>query len=123
MFLYHQSTGVLMKDGVVLGTCYSGHGAGVNNPADQTIQMVGPIPVGTYTIGSPFTHPTCGPEAMRLTANAGTETFGRGGFLMHGDNSEMNHTASEGCIIAARTIRDQVKEAVAAGNNQLTVVS
>ena len=96
MFVYKQSTGVLSHNGVELGICYSGHAAGVNNPADEKIQMVGPIPEGVYTIGTPFTHPTCGPEAMRLTANPGTDTFGRGGLLMHGDNSALNHTASEG---------------------------
>ena len=60
---------------------------------------------------------------MRLTPNPGTNTFGRGGFLMHGDNSLLNHTASEGCIIAPRGIRDLVAAARAAGDNQLTVIS
>jgi hypothetical protein len=87
----------------------------------EKVPMVGPIPVGVYTIGSPFTHPTCGPEAMRLTPNPGTNDFGRSGFLMHGDNSELNHSASEGCIIVAHSIRDQVVAAVAAGDDQLTV--
>jgi hypothetical protein len=125
MFTYKQSTGSLSssKSAKPLGTCYSGHGPGVNNPVLQNVAMIGPIPVGTYTIETPITHPTCGPEAMRLIANPGTNTFGRGGFLMHGDNSLLNHTASEGCIIAPRGIRDLVAAAVAAGDNQLTVIS
>ena len=123
MFYYKQASGALFKESTTLGTCYSGHGAGVNNPAMENVPMVGPIPVGVYTIGKPFTHPTCGPEAMRLTPNPGTNDFGRGGFLMDGDNSELNHTASEGCIIAAKVIRNQVMAAVAAGDDPLTVTA
>ena len=123
MFVYKQSTGALFHNGVQLGICYSGHADGVNNPADEKVQMVGPIPEGVYTIGAPFTHPTCGLFAMRLTANPGTNTFGRGGFLMHGDNSALNHTASEGCIIAAHAIRLLVAAGVAAGDDQLTVTA
>lgn len=127
MFEYSQTSGSLTHDGKPLGVCYSGHNNGVengvNNPALQSVAMVGPIPAGVYTIGEPFHHPTCGPDAMRLTAAEGTETFGRGGFLMHGDNSKGNESASEGCIIAAHTIRLYVAQQVAAGDNQLTVTA
>jgi hypothetical protein len=36
--------------------------------------------------------------------------FGRSGFLIHGDNAEMNHTASDGCIILSHDIREQIDE-------------
>jgi hypothetical protein len=39
--------------GAVIGNGYSGREAGLNNPA---MQDVGPIPVGTWSIGPAFTH-------------------------------------------------------------------
>ena len=108
-WLYHQPTGILTApDGSVAGAGYAGYGDGVNNPADEAIPDVGPIPHGRYSIGPAFTHPVCGPVAMRLEPLPGTDTHGRSGFLMHGDSSAMNHTASHGCIIMARDIRLRV---------------
>jgi len=43
-----------------------------------------------------------------LTPIEGTDTFGRSGFMVHGDNQALNHSASEGCIVAPRFIRDQI---------------
>ncbi len=34
--------------------------------------------------------------------------FGRFAFRIHGDNAQMNHTASDGCIIAALPIRQEI---------------
>jgi hypothetical protein len=42
---------------------------------------------------------------MRLTQLTG-DTFGRGGFFLHGDNSLGNESASEGCIILSRWAAD-----------------
>jgi len=33
---------------------------------------------------------------------------GRSGFLIHGDNSKHNFSASEGCIILSRSTRDAI---------------
>ncbi len=107
---YSQSTGTVTNpEGRNVGSGYSGSGVGLNNPSMQTIENVGPIPQGSYTIGRAFTDPHRGPEAMRLTPNAGTRTPGRdGGFMIHADNRQHNNTASEGCIILAPGIRDQI---------------
>lgn len=103
---YSQSTGqMLTPDGGIIATGYSGREGGLNDPADQDIPNFGPIPRGSYTIGRAFSHPSCGPVAMRLEPDAGTDTHGRSGFLIHGDNSAMNHTASHGCIILPRAVR------------------
>jgi hypothetical protein len=99
MWFYSQSKGELRLNDRLVGTGYAGHGKGVNNPAEQETHDVGPIPRGLYTIGPSFTHPRTGPMSMRLTPQPGTNTFGRDGFLMHGDNIAMNKTASNGCII------------------------
>ncbi len=43
---------------------------------------------------------------MRLAPVPGTQTFGRDGFLIHGDNRR--HDASQGCIILDRAARDRI---------------
>jgi hypothetical protein len=118
MWTYSQKSGEIQHDGREIGTAYSGHGAGLNNPAMEQTPDVGPLPRGGYTIGTAFHHPSKGPVVMHLNPNPGTEEFGRSGFLMHGDNQLVNHSGSEGCIVAARTIRDLV---AASPDRQLTV--
>jgi hypothetical protein len=120
MYTYDQATGILT--GGALETPargYSGHGDGCNNPMLQSVPDVGPIPQGRYTISQPFDSPDHGPVAMHLTPDAGTDTFGRSGFLMHGDSLEYPGQASLGCIIMPRAIRDQV---AAGSDRELEVV-
>jgi hypothetical protein len=110
MWTYNQSNGALSHNGVQVGLGYSGHGDGVNNPAMQSVSNVGPIPQGQWTIGEGADNPQLGPLAMPLTPNIGTDTFGRGGFFIHGDSIEFagQEEASHGCIILARVIREQI---------------
>jgi hypothetical protein len=117
-WVYSQSTGQVSHvdnqtgETTSVGTGYAGHGEGVNNPNMQNVPNTGPIPQGTYTI-DPQQNNTTGsgtslPASMRLTPKDGTNTFGRGGFLIHGDNKRKNKSASEGCVILDRTIRNQI---------------
>jgi hypothetical protein len=102
---YEQKTGRLLDpEGAYVVTGYSGHGVGVNTPADETVPDVGPLPEGTYLIGPGFYNPRTGPLSMRLTQIAGA-SYGRGEFLIHGDNQALNHSASEGCIILPHSVR------------------
>jgi hypothetical protein len=79
--------------------------------------MHGPIPRGAWTIGEFFDDPGGkGPVVAHLTPCEGTETFGRSGFMIHGDNQALNHSASEGCIVAPRFIRDQIAAEVSVCN-------
>lgn len=105
---YSQSSGALSHDDVFVGTGYSGKGEGLDNPDLQNVPDVRPIPEGTYTIGPAFTHPGKGPVVMALEPDPSNQMFGRSGFLIHGDNFKMNHTASDGCIILSRPIREQI---------------
>lgn len=118
MWEYSQSTGELTHDAIKIGIAYSGHGEGLNNSKLQWEAQVGPLPQGTYTIGPAFEHPTKGPVVMHLIPEASTDEFGRCGFLMHGDNQLLNHSGSEGCIVAARSIREEV---AASPDRRLTV--
>ncbi len=83
------------------------------------MKNVGPIPRGQYTIGPAYTDPHRGPVVMRLTPSGGQDMFGRDGFLIHGDNSKHDKSASEGCIVLERGIRDKIS---ASSDRQLTVV-
>lgn len=104
-----------------LGTGYSGKGTGLDNPAAQDVKGkngkpdAGPIPQGFYDIGPRFNykkdaaHPHgTGPDSIRLTPDKGNQMFGRDGFLMHGDNSKHDHSASLGCVIAPDSVRKEV---------------
>lgn len=110
MWIYSQSSGRLTKDGIQVGFCYSGaEPDGKNNPAKEAVADVGPIPQGEWTIeGPPQDTPEHGPYVLRLEPKPVTYTFGRSGFLMHGDSEEHPGQASKGCIIANKVIRTRV---------------
>ncbi len=110
MWKYSQSTGAFLSPaGTRVGTGYSGCGGGLNNPLKQNVEGVGPIPQGAWTIGTFFDDAGGkGPIVAHVTPGDGTETFGRSGFMIHGDNAAMDHTASEGCIILPHAVRAMV---------------
>jgi hypothetical protein len=95
MWTFDRSSGGLDHDGVLCGFGYSGHGAGINNPAMEQVHNVGPIPAGKWRIGPFFHHAEKGPLCADLTPIEGTDAFGRTGFLIHGDNAQMNRSASK----------------------------
>ena len=86
---YAQETGELQQDGKHVATGYSGAGHGKNNPDMQEVHNLGPIPQGDWTIvGPPVNTADHGPYVLTLKPAADTPTFGRSGFLMHGDSKE-----------------------------------
>ncbi len=99
-WVYKQSTGELFLNGEMKATGYSGNKekGGLNNPKKQDEAFVGPIPRGAWTIGKPYMHTTKGPNSMKL-APVNPKLTKRDNFLIHGDNEELNQTASDGCII------------------------
>lgn len=118
---YEQSSGrMLDAAGALLAVGYTGHGQGVDDPALQSEPDVGPIPQGRYSIGPAQTHPHLGPLAMALTPASGTDTFGRSGFFIHGDNAALDHSASHGCIVLARPAREAI---AASADRALEVVA
>jgi RHS repeat-associated protein len=123
---YSQSTGQMthvLPDGtrVNVGQGYSGHGQGLNTPQAQNQSNTGPIPQGTWHIDHQQDNITGAghklPASMRLDPAPGTTT--RGGFLIHGDNARRDHSASNGCIILNKDIRNQIGRS---GDNMLRVV-
>ena len=116
---YEQRTGWLSHDGEKVSRGYSGAKEGKNNPEMQDVANVGPIPEGKYEIGEPSDTKTHGPYVLHLTPDAANEMYGRSGFLIHGDSVVNPGTASEGCIIQPRAVREQVWNS---GDRDLEVV-
>lgn len=102
MLVYKIREGSFYRDGLLfLPDCYSGHGDHKNDPRFMNLSELGPLPQGAYGIGTPFEHPRCGKYCLRLTALPGTEMYGRGGMLVHGDSSVHPGEASDGCIVSS----------------------
>lgn len=109
MFRYNQATGEIWIKSSLLGAGYSGHGDGRNNPLAEAAPFEGPTPKGLYKISEAFDQiPGKGPCIMHLTPETGTNTFGRSGFMIHGNNAR--NDASEGCIILGPAIRRQIAD-------------
>lgn len=113
-WVYHQSTGELWKDGRYVSRGYSGKGRGKNNPSLQGVQGVGPIPKGRWKILAPYNSANVGPYAIPLEAMDSKygddkhQETGRSAFRIHGDSIKAPGTASRGCIILPRVIRERI---------------
>lgn len=108
MWRYDQSSGELTRNGRFVARGYSGHAAGKNNPDLEAKVATGPIPRGRWKItGPPYNSANVGPYALRLQA-VGHTAHGRSAFLMHGDSARAPGTASKGCIIMPRNVRELV---------------
>ena len=124
MILFEISTGALLEidDGqpqTIIGSGYAGNNGGLNNAGATDQHGVGPLPVGYYVIEMPLDKKLTGPFSIPLTPDRGNEMYGRSGFFVHGglsgepDTSPLGgppgpRTASDGCIVTARTIRQEI---------------
>jgi hypothetical protein len=113
----------LLTDGRRAIKVYAGNGAGKNNVAFAHVRNVGPIPPGVYAIGTAFFHPHAGPVTMRLTPQAGTNTFGRSGFLIHGDSIAKPGTASNGCPVTTYPSGRKDREYIASSPDKTLIVT
>lgn len=111
MWTYEQSTGKLYKDGVLRGFGYSGRKEGLNNPEMQAEKGIGPIPQGKWRIGRFFNDPGGKGPIVAHLAPQGFDPLGRSGFMIHGDNLLGDNSASEGCIILPRVLRQMLRDA------------
>lgn len=110
MWHYSQSTGELRLDGVLVATGYAGRGKGKNNPQLEAVKRCGPIPRGRWLIGVPYDSAKVGKYALPLEPAPGTDALGRSAFRIHGDSRRFPGTASEGCIIVGRAVREAIVE-------------
>lgn len=125
MWLWDQSKGELTRNGSFVSLGYSGKGRGKNNPSLQGLAGVGPVPRGQWKIGAPYNSKNVGPYAMPIYAVDGTpnndtqDATGRSAFRIHGDSIKAPGTASKGCIILPRAVRERIWKS---GDRDLTVV-
>jgi hypothetical protein len=118
---YEQLSGRLFApDGSLVGIGYSGAGQWKNRPGAQEMKDKGPIPTGQYIIHEPIDSMTHGPRALPLSPHKDNQMFGRGSFLIHGDSVVEPGTASEGCIIQSRDVREKI---AASNDHDLLVIS
>lgn len=121
MISYEIITGRVYSDsGELWGVGYSGFGPYKNIATAQSLRDEGPIPEGIYTIGAPEDTVTHGPYVLPLTPDPNNLMWGRAGFLIHGDSVISPGTASRGCIILARDVREQIW---ASGDHSLQVLA
>jgi hypothetical protein len=117
MFLYEIKQGRLWKDDDLIAIgLYSGDFEHRNDPGATRLHNQGPLPMGVYRIGTPRDTDRHGPYFIPLDPVPGSETWGRGGFGIHGERlppAEPGH-ASEGCIIAPPGPRREVGSHVGA---------
>lgn len=107
--IYEQSTGRIVSDsGWLFGQGYAGNGEGKNNPKFEQVKNVGPLPRGIYKIGMPYDSEHTGPFTLPLTPDENNKMYGRSGFCMHGDSVSEPGTASNGCIILPRKVREEI---------------
>ena len=122
---YCQTTGRLYTpQGVHIATGYAGgnegkNPEGVSNHELQEEKGIGPLPVGLYTFGEVVLKSQLGPFAIPLVPDEANQMYGRGGFYCHGDTFELNQSASEGCIIMPRIVRNEM---YASPDRQIQVV-
>lgn len=111
MWIYVIPTGQLyLPQGDVLAICYSGAPGFTNDITKISLPFQGPIPVGDWRIGPPYTHPRLGAMTMDLFPLVNTITYGRDDFRLHGDSIENagKRMASDGCIVAPLFARADV---------------
>jgi hypothetical protein len=117
---WDQSAGELTHFGGFVSNGYAGAGRGKNNPSMQDAQGVGPIPRGKWKIVSVKDSPNTGPFTIVLEPCPETDTRGRSAFRIHGDSVKNPGTASHGCIILPRMIREKIWKS---GDRDLEVVT
>lgn len=120
MWTWTQREGQLWHADKLVAAGYSGAGVGRNNPSAQAIHDVGPIPLGLYFIETPVDTRTHGPFVLWLVPDPKNEMFGRSGFGIHGDSVTHPGSASEGCLVVARAVREAIWDS---GDHELTVIA
>ena len=107
-WVWDQSAGELRRGGELVSRGYAGKGRGKNNPSLQGLRSIGPIPRGSWTMTRVWDSPNTGPFTIVLEPDQGTDTHGRSAFRIHGDSIRAPGTASSGCIILPRAVREAI---------------
>lgn len=110
MWLYESSTGLMLTpSGAVFGYGFAGHDTpgtkGLNNPTQQSVKGIGPLPEGDYDMTQWIASDAhLGLGVIVLVAKDSKSQFGRAGFRIHGAVDWSTHGldrflhSSDGCI-------------------------
>lgn len=106
---YEVSTTRFCQNGIYrFDAQYCGAPGYKNNPQFQCLKNQGPLPIGSYIIGSPYNSPNTGRFTLGLTPHAGNDMCGRDGFRIHGDSRKAPGAASHGCIVVSLISRQEI---------------
>ena len=105
-WVYYINSGELWQGSEIVARGYSGRRPFLNMAAATDRIGLGPIPIGYWTIGNGVDHPNLGPLSIALYPI--TYKGPRSAFFIHGDNAKRDQSASRGCIILDRRIRDML---------------
>lgn len=125
-FMYVQSTGAIFicdsEDGrTLVARGYSGKGSAINAGDFEKVIATGPIPRGLWRIDPAIVHVRLGKIAIPLRPQ-GHDAHGRSGFYIHGDNRFGDRSASSGCIILSKAVREFIEFCRKYGTTRLLVV-
>lgn len=122
-FIYVQLSGELFAVNgdftMPLGAGYAGALHGLNNPELDGVRNIGPLPEGEYRMRV-YPHPRFAEPAIKLVQVKG-ETHERSGFWIHGDNAKADRSASSGCPVFSRPVRQCIAAFIALGHDLLLV--
>lgn len=108
-WVYQQHNGALISPtGEMVYHGYSGAGKFKNDPSAEGRVAQGPIPRGLWSIDPVArSSPHTGPYTITLNP-VGHDALGRSEFRIHGDSRTNPGTASHGCIVMPRGVREQM---------------
>lgn len=125
MWTYQQKTGRLSLNGRLVAVGYSGQPGYKNDPTKQHLKGLGPIPRGKWKITEKYDSKNVGPFTLKLQAvdvrfDDVHDVTGRSAFRIHGDSIRNPGSASNGCIILSRHVRELIWNS---GDRDLEVVA
>ena len=115
---YNVATHMFTRNGKKYTADYAGATGYKNDSSQECVKGKGPLPRGTYTIGSPHNSPHTGKYTLNLAPSPDNAMCGRSAFRIHGASKKHPQDSSEGCIIAPFIIR---KSIWASGDTELKV--
>ncbi|ASO63163.1 tlde1 domain-containing protein [Salmonella enterica] len=115
---YDVATHTFTRNGEKYTADYAGATGYKNDSSQECVSGKGPLPRGTYTIGSPHNSAHTGKYTLNLTPSLSNSMCGRSAFRIHGASKKHPLDSSEGCIIAPLSVR---KSIWASGDRELKV--
>lgn len=109
VWTFDRAAGELTSPAGDVHPAYAGRPPYVGSVADDWRVGLGPLPAGRYTFGEVQADGGhMGPFVLPLLPDPANDMKGRSAFFLHGDSITQPGYASEGCIVTARQVREDV---------------